>query len=74
MQLVAYLLQSKICNFCLKQAMSKADDIVAAATEADLLASTGVSRYVFETTFRNYCGMGTPIQTRFVLEVAEIKH
>jgi hypothetical protein len=41
--------------------------IVANATDADLLASTGVSRFVFDTVFRQYCGELTPIRTRYDL-------
>ena len=50
-------------------AMSWCDEIVANASDADLHACTGVSRYVFETVFRRYCGDVTPIQTRFVAPI-----
>ena len=45
--------------------MSKSDDIEAAASDAQLLACTGVSRYVFDFVYRRYCGVATPIKTRY---------
>lgn len=52
--------------------MSKLDDIVLASTDVDLLANTGVSRYVFDRVFSQYCGPVTPISSRYVRFLQQI--
>ena len=48
--------------------MSRADALVAEITAQDLLASTGVTEYVFHTVFNKYCGPNTPIDTRYAAQ------